>query len=263
MLLKTARSWIEMIRNTEVFQLHENIMSQSKTDPVREIQFSFPNGYSIKPVLCPTIFSNGPGMLFMTNPKTLGEMDKPDAPDPAAAQTTDHLSMVWTKYNLAPVDYSYDETVGVFPLEGAEITPNVTKDGIDYHSGTFKAWDVLPHCTTGFPAVIVASGLRKWYKNGSLHRKGNNPALRADFVGALWMSDGEKHRANGPAGIAITDYQEFHVDGVFQGYRTKSISYDWNGNTDPTNTHIFHGATNPLSNRFFQDPQDELFFSAA
>jgi hypothetical protein len=120
----------------------------------------------------------------------------------------------------------------------------------------------------GFPAVIVMINVSKHYQNGSLHRKRKQPAISADYIGALWYQEpGEHIRRNGPACILLENYKEYWEEGEFKGHRWSNYNLSW-GWRDKRNDDEalekflgnLQGSTDMFSNSFFTDIQDEVCF---
>lgn len=68
----------------------------------------------------------------------------------------------------------------------------------------------LLHSMNDEPAVILESGVEKWYKDGVLHRD-NNPAIIIPGYEMQYYCMGKKHRENGPAIVNI-EYQEYWIN---------------------------------------------------
>jgi hypothetical protein len=212
------------------------------------------------PDIQPVIYRDGPGYLHINNPRSVGSYKCPTAPAPAAAQTADQITMIWSRSNQNFVELGYDETVGMPAPEGVETYNDRFVDTYpnNGYTGKFLALDVEPHRDDGFPAIITIGGLRKWYKDGKLHRKGSHPAIRADYIGAVWMQDGEECRNTGPSRVLIEGYSEWHREGEYEGHRHNKVWTEW----DRLPLEEAHGSVNPLSNRYFGDIQDEMIYAA-
>ena len=120
----------------------------------------------------------------------------------------------------------------------------------------------------GFPAVIVMVNVSKHYHHGLLHRKRKQPAISADYIGALWYQrSGEHVRSNGPACVLLENYKEYWEDGEFKGHRWSNYNLSWgcrDGRNDDAALQVFldnlNGETDMFSNSFFTDIQDEVCF---
>lgn len=251
--MNTTRDWIDLIRSTALF--NPNTPPENEQHPlINPYEVRFTQGKKAAKILsipnaAPVSMYGVPAYLHINNPWSVGSWMEPSAPDPAIAQSADQITMVWAK-DTKPKSYMFDEPSGVFAVSGAKV---FYADG-STSIGDFLALDPVAHRADGYPAILVIGGLKKWCNQGQLHRKGNRPALKADYVGAIWMQDGKPYRHNGPTHVLIEDYSEYHTNGVYQGYRTKKVSETWgNPNVSPPS-----GVVNPLSNRYFSDPQDEV-----
>lgn len=251
--MNTTRDWIDLIRSTALF--NPNTPPENEQHPlINPYEVRFTQGKKAAKILSipqvtPVSMYGVPAYHHITNPWSVGSWIEPSAPDPALAQSADQITMLWAKDTKA-VRYPFDEEAGVFAPAGAKV---MYADG-NNRVGDFQALDPVPHRTDGYPAILVIGGLKKWCNQGQLHRKGNRPALKADYVGAIWMQDGKPYRHNGPTHVLIEDYAEYHTNGVYQGYRSKKVLETWaNANLSQPS-----GTVNPLSNRYFSDPQDEV-----
>ena len=63
------------------------------------------------------------------------------------------------------------------------------------------------------PAVVYGDGTREWYRHGRLHRVGG-PATWSPAGFERWYRDGTLHRTNGPALTSLTGQQEWWIDGT-------------------------------------------------
>lgn len=249
--MNTTRDWIDLIRSTALF--NPNTPPDHEQHPlINPYEIRFAQGKKVSKILSipyasPVSLYGVPAYHHITNPWSVGSWLEPSAPDPAIAQSADQITMIWTN-DTKPKTYMFDESSGVFPLEGARSV--YEGEG----QGAFQALDPVAHRSDGYPAILVIGGLKKWCQNGQLHRKGDRPALKADYVGAIWMRDGVPYRHNGPTHVLIEDYSEYHTNGVYQGYRAKKVLETWGSpqRSQPS------GAVNPMSNRYFCDPQDEV-----
>ena len=79
------------------------------------------------------------------------------------------------------------------------------------------------HRDDDLPAVIYVDSGKCWYKNGKIHRDGDNPAVDFDFPTIqIWYKNGKLHRDNDlPAKIYIRHtrnlfvYKEWWSNGIF------------------------------------------------
>jgi hypothetical protein len=172
-----------------------------------------------------------PAFVYVSNGNTIGPVDQPSAPSPAAAQTADLVTIIWG----TPKDESMSTIQNRCEIDIAD--------------------------SVELPSMVVISGLRKWYSGGKLHRKGNYPSLRADYVGASWYQNGIRKRNNGPHTIGIDNYQEFYKDGKYNGYRSGDIHEIWSDNLKDMSGDI-HGTVDPLSTEYCHDLQDRFAMMA-
>lgn len=80
--------------------------------------------------------------------------------------------------------------------------------GNKYHYNTNQILDSL----NDEPAVILESGIQKWYCNGLLHREDDQPAVIIPGYELQYYFMGKKHRENGPAVMNI-EYEEYWING--------------------------------------------------
>ncbi len=143
------------------------------------------------------------------------------------------------------------------------------------------------HREDGFPASIEVVNLSKHFSHGALHRKGSNPAIKADFIVAHWFKSNRRNRPGGPHTIAVEQYNEYWTGGVYKGFREGNhhLSWDIAGYTLQSDRHgvvtrtpipkelgnhsyarfnsfmgKLQGETNIYSNQFFVSAEDELCF---
>ena len=132
--------------------------------------------------------------------------------------------------------------------------------------------EVSPYRDDGFPAVVVAVGLSKHYTSGKLNRKKQLPAIKAEYLAALWYNNPDSnYRANGPSSIAFDNYKEFWIDGEFKGSRWTDINESWKHRVldtpeDEDTLGEFlanlHGTTNKFTQRYFDNAEDEVCYMA-
>jgi hypothetical protein len=72
--------------------------------------------------------------------------------------------------------------------------------------------DLVTH-RDGGPAVILADGTQKWYRNGYLHRE-DGPAQTYPSGAWSWWQHGQRHREDGPAVRYRTGRLEWYLDDV-------------------------------------------------
>ena len=66
------------------------------------------------------------------------------------------------------------------------------------------------------PAIITAYGTQKWFKEGTRHRGGDQPAIINDSGDQFWYKEGKRHRDGGqPAVIYASGAQEWWEEGEF------------------------------------------------
>lgn len=251
--MNQKQNWIDWVRDPSPIMTFEK-MKDKRQSVAPSLNFAFPTrniptGLSVDiPEVIPATIDDRPCYIFSTDGISHGSRELHMA-EPAAAQSASHLTVVWVKDNTEEVEVGYDTDVGVYPPKYAKEAPKID---------TFLSPRVIPHRDDGFPAVLMFKGLRKWYKHNSLHRKGNQPAIKSDMVGAIWYENGKEYRPNGPSAVAITNYEEFHKDNIYHGHRFGDIFERWEGAKLP----VTEGVTRPFENTYFGDPQEELAFVA-
>jgi len=250
------KDWIDIIRSADYFNLvpkNQNMMLI--TDPLHGgrgaegvgtlgVETEYDKVFSVDSI--PEEFEGlPPKFIAMTNAQSLVDNnDLPHAADPAPAQRCGNVAFVWGT-----------------PTNRSEMT-RINR--------IFSFADrIYLHREDGFPALIEAVGLAKHYYHGKLHRKGQHPAIKADYIFAHWYYSGKNFRNNGPAVICIKDYKEYWNDGVFIGHKWSSISPFWKcrdliGPADEDTLSVFleniRGKTNLFSNTYFTDPEDEVVY---
>ena len=70
------------------------------------------------------------------------------------------------------------------------------------------------------PAVIMANGTLKWFKNGKCHRT-DGPAIVFPDGSEEWYINGQLHRDDGPAIIRCGKYRKYTYEWWKNGYRNK------------------------------------------
>lgn len=125
---------------------------------------------------------------------------------------------------------------------------------------------LYPHRDDGFPAVIIAVGISKYYQYGNLSRKKQYPAIKAEHLAAMWYGKRDEglYRNNGPTSVCFDNYKEFWVDGEFKGHRWTSSQLGWSHRTRHTELGNFlntiKGTTNLFTEAYFMDAADEVCF---
>ncbi len=127
---------------------------------------------------------------------------------------------------------------------------------------------IQPHRDDGFPAVIIAVGLCKYYQYGELSRTPQHPAIKAQHLAALWYEKGSKlFRANGPSSISFDDYKEFWVDGEYRGQKWSEFHEKFNATSNvgtlPKFLNNLSGNTDMFSDKYFLDLEDEVCYIAS
>jgi len=140
-----------------------------------------------------------------------------------------------------------------------------------YTGSKDAAQDVIPYRDDNLPAVISATGLSIHYQHGKLHRKGNNPAIKAEHIGASWFGRRDRlFRGNGPAHISFESYNEFWTEGKFRGHKWIGPHLTWSIPQRLGEADDFVGFLNTLSGNtralgsevYFENEQDEVVFMA-
>ena len=54
---------------------------------------------------------------------------------------------------------------------------------------------------------MTIQGWLIWYKDGEIHRDGDQPAMFQDKKGKIWYKDGKKHRDVGPAFLNFVEHR--------------------------------------------------------
>jgi hypothetical protein len=153
----------------------------------------------------------------------------PHAADPAPAQRAGNIAFIWA-------------------------------DNKSKHRDTI----LTPVRADGFPAVVMAVNLNKHYKQGQLHRKGSLPAIKAEYMSALWYTEPYKqYRPDGPSGITLENYHEFWVNGEFKGNRWANYGQQWcTRDEDKIDAFLdnLKGNTNMFGVPYFTNPEDEVCY---
>lgn len=253
------KDWIDIVRSADHFNLvalhsEELILStpivagnpSSSMPGPRDIRTEYDRVRTIKKV--PDGFEGPiPNYIGITEAQSLVDCkDRPHAEDPAPAQRCANIAFIWGR----PItDQNFPNSMRQFTFaEGFEL-----------------------HQDNGFPAFIEAIGLTKHYTHGKLNRKGQHPALKADYIFAHWILNGKAYRNNGPVSICIKDYREFWDDGRFVGHKWSTITPYWlyRHDASPPDEDVLDdflrnlkGKTSPFYNSYFQDAEDEVVYMA-
>lgn len=231
------KEWIEVIRDKDFFNLaalNVDDISTSLSFDIRThrgpINVQYDSVRGIKNAAMP----NPPNYIAMsdvhsyaTQDSTIGNL-KPHAASPAAAQRAASIAFVWGDLQ--------------------------------------RGGSIHPYREDGFPAVIIASSLSKYYQHGVMTRNRQHPAIKAEYLAALWYTKREEpdcYRNNGPAAIVFENYKEFWVDDEYKGNRWTDITQDWNHRpADGLDDFLdnLKGTTNLFSNVYFDNQVDEVCY---
>jgi hypothetical protein len=182
----------------------------------------------------------------------------PDAPNYVAVSEIHSLATQDSSpYNLIP--------------HAADPAPAQRAGNIAFIWGRKQGGTVIPYREDGFPAVVIAVGISKYYQYGVLTRKRQHPAIKAEYLAAMWYEKrGEdSYRGNGPASISFENYKEFWIDGEFKGHRWTDYHLNWNHrilNTPDDEDTLgnflgdLRGTTNMFSDIYFTDGTDEVCY---
>jgi hypothetical protein len=274
-----VKNWIDIIRPDDYFNLID--LNTDNTIPV-DFKFgsstartSYNEMYHIRNI--PDDFNHEPPTLAFHTPiyKNVDEEGLPHGSKPAAAQRYGNVTLLWGHFDC-------DATEELVCSAGciADSYSMIQTIGED---------DFIPHREDGFPAVIELINPHKHFYHGCLHRVGNHPAIKVDYVVATWFINGVPRRADGPCCITIKNYQEFWREGEYHGFKEEDHYLGWaldkssiyemptgrivtprsthDGiNPDATELGHFlnnlHGKTDIFANRYFTDAQDEICFGA-
>lgn len=237
------KEWLEVIRDTDFF----NLLALNIETVSTNVDFDFNTitgninvQYNeVRPIKIASM-PNPPNYIAMSDVHShVGKNSSPDnliphAAEPAAAQRAGNVAFIWGDYD-------------------------------------HKAKSLRPRREDGFPAVILATGLAKYYTHGLMTRKGQHPAIKAERLAALWFDKDydECYRNNGPASISFECYKEFWIDGEFKGQRWVESTLDWKhrkrdqaGGRRLLNNFLedLKGTTNMFSDTYFPNDVDELCY---
>ncbi len=269
------KNWIDIIRPDDYFKLIErnedNIIPTDLRFGSNIVRTRYEEMFDIRDIT--PGFNLVPPKLAFHSPlyKNTDDGGLPHGFKPAAAQRYGNVTLIWG-------NYENDEIAQIV----SEADKDMLIESID--SGSF-----IPHREDGFPAIIEIINLYKHYYHGNLHRVGNHPAIRADYIVASWYHHGVMRRVDGPCGITIKNYQEFWKNGKYRGFKEEDHYLAWElknssiceDNTgllvtprvsqDTVSTHTqelsefldnLHGKTDIFSNTYFTNAQDEICFGA-
>jgi len=139
--------------------------------------------------------------------------------------------------------------------------------------GTQSGRSIKPHREDGFPAVVMAISLSKFYRYGILSRYKRYPAIKAEHLCAMWYAHqpGIHHRNNGPTSVTFENYKEFWDEGEYNGQKWSDHHLRWRcrpgaGPDDEDTLGMFldklNGKTDLFSDTYFLDPVDEVCYIA-
>lgn len=232
------KEWIDIIRDHRYFNLvvmADNPITTSKEFPISNSMGGMTVEYN--------------EMYPITNTRNL-----PDAPNyVAVSQQHSYAVPNSSPYNLIP---------------HAVNTPAQQAGNIAFIWGKKINGTVKPFRDDGPPAVIIAVNISKFYTNGQLNRERQHPAIKAEYVAAMWYEKPHipSYRANGPSSIVLENYKEFWVDGEYHGNRWMDYTLSWSDrkSDDPFALEEFlkgiEGDTNMFSDRYFEDEADEVCY---
>ena len=237
------KEWLEVIRDTDFFNLLALNIDKVSTNVAFDFETLTGNinvQYNEVRPIKKSSMPNPPNYIAMSDVHShVGENSTPDnliphVAEPAAAQRAGNVAFIWGDYNHASKSLS-------------------------------------PYREDGFPAVVLATGLAKYYQHGVMTRKGQHPAIKAERLAALWFDKDpdECYRNNGPASISFECYKEFWVDGEFKGQRWADYTLDWKhrklnktGGVQLLYNFLedLKGTTNLFSDVYFDNETDELCY---
>ncbi len=236
------KEWLEAIRDHRFFNLLVmNTKDSIDTDITYEIEThtgGFKVQYDTLYTIGDTGIPNAPNFIAVTDAHSLATQDSspynliPHAADPAPAQRAGNVAFIWGHK----------------------------------HKST-----VLPYREDGFPAIVIAVNISKYYQYGVLTRKRQHPAIKAEYLAAMWYDKAgeDSYRGNGPASISFENYKEWWIDGEFKGQRWTDYHLDWKhrlldtpDDEDTLGNFLgdLKGTTNMFSDVYFTDPTDEVCY---
>ncbi len=235
------KEWLEIIRETDFF----NLLALNTEDISISTAFDFE-----------TITGN-----INVQYNEVRSIKKAPMPNPpnfiAVSDVHSHVTEQSTPNNLIP---------HVAEPAAAQRAGNIAFIWGDCLNGSLR-----PYREDGFPAVVLATGLAKYYTYGLMTRKGQHPAIKAERLAALWFDKDpdECYRNNGPASISFECYKEFWIDGEFKGQRWADYTLDWKhrilstpADEDTLGNFLedLKGTTNMFSDVYFPNEVDELCY---
>ena len=235
------KEWLEIIRETDFF----NLLALNTEDIRISTAFDFE-----------TITGNINVQYNEVRPIKKAPMSNP--PNfIAVSDVHSHVTEQSTPNNLIP--------------HAAEPAPAQRAGNVAFIWGDCLNGSLRPYREDGFPAVVLATGLAKYYTHGLMTRKGQHPAIKAERLAALWFDKDpdECYRNNGPASISFECYKEFWIDGEFKGQRWADYTLDWKhrkrdiaGGHGLLNNFLedLKGTTNMFSDVYFPHEADELCY---
>ncbi len=264
------KNWIDIIRPDDYFKLIDlntaNIIPVDLKFGSNVVRTSYNEMYHIRNI--PDDLPYDPPTLAFHTPiyKNIDDEELPHGSKPAAAQRYGNVIFMWGNFvNAGTKKLAYSS--------GCLIDKN----------------NFIPHREDGFPAVIELINLHKHFYHGGLHRVGNNPAIKADYIIASWFLEGDMRRVDGPCCITIKNYQEFWKNGEYHGYKEEDHYLGWalhnislhetesarivtpRSPYDKINPYAsnlasflanLNGKTDIFANRYFTEAQDEVCFGA-
>ena len=83
------------------------------------------------------------------------------------------------------------------------------------------------HRDGDLPAVILIKGIQRWYQDGKLHRDGDKPAVIERNCKKEWWKYGKLHRENAPAIVRDSGIDEWRKNGIlYRDGALPSITHD-------------------------------------
>ena len=235
------KEWLEVIRETDFF----NLLALNTEDISTDISFDFE-----------TITGNI--NVQYNEVRAITDSSIPNPPSfVAVSDVHSHVTQESTPHHLIP--------------HAADPAPAQRAGNIAFIWGDRAGGSLRPYREDGFPAVVLAVGLAKYYQYGNLTRKGQHPAIKAERLAALWFDKDpdECYRNNGPASISFECYKEYWTDGEFKGQRWADYKLDWkhrilSAPDDEDTLGMFledvRGTTNLFSDVYFDNETDELCY---
>jgi len=236
------KEWTDIIRDHRLFNLlvlnTKNSIDTDMTFPIETHTGESKIQYDILHTIGDTGIPDAPDFIAVSDAHSLATQDSdphnliPHAADPAPAQRAGNIAFIW---------------------------------------GYKQGGTVLPYREDGFPAVVIAVNINKYYQYGVLTRKRQHPAIKAEYLAAMWYTKAgeDSYRGNGPASISFDNYKEFWIDGGFKGHRWTDYHLNWNHrilNTPDDEDTLgnflgdLRGTTNMFSDVFFTDSTDEVCY---